>query len=121
MNRYRSLAFAVVAAVLVAGQSYLPDGLTSAEKVQIAVAAVSAFLVWLAPNVDVPYWSQIKATAQGVMAVLAGLAGYLAAGQTMAGALWVNLALMGLAAAGIVVLPNAPETRVPPSQMLDAA
>lgn len=110
MTPYLKSITAVLGAVAVAVAASMSDNvITAPEKVQIATAGVAAFAVFVTANVGLPLWNYSKAITAGALAGLGLLGGYLANGEHMTSALWLNVAIAAATAAGVFAVPNEPE------------
>lgn len=108
---YKKLIVAVVGAVVMTGYQFLDDNaLTGNEKIQVASAAVGAFLVWQTANGPKGrVWNYAKATAFGVTALLATLMTTLPNGVTTTQEV-VALAISFLTGAGVLAARNDSDT-----------
>lgn len=107
MAPYSKALVAVVGAVTVAVASAWTDStITYPEWVTVAVAGWTAFQVFVTANVGLPLWDKAKAVTAGALAALGLLGGYLANGEHMTGALWLNVAIAFATAAGVFAVPN---------------
>lgn len=101
---YMKAVLAAVGAVLVIVASAVTDNnVTVDEGVMIGVAVVNAFTTYIVPNLDSGVAQHAKAIAAGLLAVLAGLTGWLVDG--MAYGDWVNLVIAFGTAAGVFLAP----------------
>jgi hypothetical protein len=109
MGQYSKAFGAVVGAVAVAVASAWTDStITDPEWVMVAVSGWTAFHVFITANLDLPLWDKAKAVTAGALAGLGGLGGYLANGQVMSGALWLNVIIATATAAGVFAVGPAP-------------
>jgi hypothetical protein len=107
MGAYAKSLTAVFGAVAVAVASAWTDNtITHPEWVMIAVAGFTAFQVYITANVGLPLWDKAKAITAGALAGLGLLGGYLANGENMTNALWLNVAIAAAVAAGVFAVPN---------------
>ena len=110
MSAYAKALTAVIGAVVMAVAAAMTDDtITHPEWVQIATAGVAAFAVFVTANVGLPLWDKAKAVTAGALAGLGLLGGYLANGEHMTNALWLNVAIAAAVAAGVWAVPNRPE------------
>lgn len=101
---YMKAVFAALGAVLVVAASALTDNHVNVdEAIAIGVAVVNAFGTYVIPNLSEGVAVHAKAIVAGLLAVLAGLAGWLVDG--MSGADWINLVIAFGTAAGIFLAP----------------
>lgn len=98
-----------VAVTLAAATS--DDVVTSAEVAQLVVAALTAFGVYLVPNA--PGYRYAKAWTAAALAGVSLLAGWLANGQDVTTAMWLNVAIAVGTSLGVFILPNDQEAPVP--------
>lgn len=109
MGVYAKSIAAVVGAIAMAiAAAWTDSKITDAEWVMIAVAGWTAFQVFVTANLDLPLWDRAKDITAGALAGLGALGGYLANGQEMTGALWLNVAIAALTAAGVFASRSAP-------------
>jgi len=107
MSGYSKAVTAVVGAIVMAVASAMTDDTIShPEWVMIAVAGFTAFQVFVTANVGLPLWDKAKAVTAGALAGLGLLGGYLANGEHMTNALWLNVAIAAAVAAGVWAVPN---------------
>jgi hypothetical protein len=112
MSAYSKALTAVVGAVVMAVASAMTDDTIShPEWVMIAVAGFTAFQVFVTANVGLPLWNYSKSITAGALAGLGLLGGYLANGEHMSNALWLNVAIAAAVAAGVFAVPNGPVRR----------
>lgn len=115
----KAIVAAVGAGIIALAAALTDNTVTNPEKVQIAVAVVTSVSVWLTANVGVPLWSSAKFVTAAVLAGLNAVAGYLAEGDTLSSAMWLNVAIAALTAVGVWAVPNTsatpPVTAAPPS------
>jgi hypothetical protein len=105
VTRYAKALIAVIAAAATAVIAVLSDNtVTHAEWLQIAIAATTAVMVWLAANV--PGTPAAKTYAAAVLAALNALAASLTGG--ISNAEWVGIALAVAATLGVWAIPNTP-------------
>jgi hypothetical protein len=101
---YAKAVFAVLGAVLVVVSSALTDNIVNLdERVAIAVALVNAVTTYVIPNLSSGVARHAKSIAAGLLAVLAGLTGWMVDGMSYAD--WVNLVIAFATAAGIFLAP----------------
>lgn len=104
---YSKALTAVIGAVVMAiAAAMTDDAITHPEWVQIAIAGFGAMSVFITANVDLPLWDKAKAITAGALAGLGLLGGYLANGEHLNNALWLNVAIAAAVAAGVFVVPN---------------
>lgn len=109
MSAYAKGITAVIGALAVAiAAAWTDNHITNPEWVQITVAGVTAWQVFVVANVGLPLWHATKAITAGTLAGLSWLGGYIANGQAMTGALWLNVAIAAATAAGVFAVPNGP-------------
>ena len=114
MSAYRkSLAALAGAVITVLAAALTDDVITSAEFAQIAVAALTAFGAYLVPNA--PGAAYAKTLVAAALAGLNLLVGWLANGQDITNAMWLNVAIAVGTALGVFILPNEQEAPVPPT------
>lgn len=110
MSAYSKALLAVIGAVVMAIASAMTDDtITQPEWVMIAVAGFTAFQVFITANVGLPLWDKAKSITAGALAGLGLLGGYLANGEHLTNALWLNVAIAAAVAAGVFAVPNGPE------------
>lgn len=104
MTRYTKAAVAVLGALVIALKAALfgDNHVSPEEAIQIIVAAVTAFQVWLTANV--PSARYAKAITAVVLAVAAGLLANLSGGVD--GAETIALVIAALTAGGVFAVPN---------------
>jgi len=106
MSLYRKAIVAVAGAVLMLLPAVLSDDrISNVEWVQVAIAAATAYGVWLTANVSTA--TRAKAAIAGVLAGLNLLVTYLATGGHITGSMWANLLIAVVVAAGVLAVPNA--------------
>ena len=104
-----AFAFAVVTAV----QAAVFDGhISQVEGVQISIAAVTAFVVWLAPRL--PHAAGIKTAAAVGLAVLNVLVTVIVGGLSQADI--TEMVLAGLTVLGVGVAPAKTAALLPPTR-----
>lgn len=109
MSLYAKSLTAVIGAVVMAVAAAMTDNtVTHPEWVQVAIAGFAAFSVFVTANVGLPLWDKAKAVTAGALAGLGLLGGYLANGEHMTNALWLNVAIAAAVAAGVFAVPNGP-------------
>jgi hypothetical protein len=102
MQKYSKLIVAVLVTVATALSGVLTDGVTSAEWINVAVAAVGAAGVFAAPNV--PGAKYTKA----ILAVLAAVLSFLVSAITdgISGQEWLQVLILAAGAVGVYSVPN---------------
>jgi hypothetical protein len=105
MSAYSKSVTALLGAVATVLASALTDDVvTSAEFVQMTVAGLTAFAVYLLPNA--PGFGAVKTFVAAALAGLNLVAGWLANGEEITNAMWVNVVIAVAVALGVFVLPN---------------
>lgn len=108
MSAYTKAVTALLGAVAVVVASALTDDhVTSAEFVQMTVAGLTAFAVYLTPNL--PGYNLAKTWTAAALAGLNLVAGWLANNEHITNAMWVNVGIAVAVTLGVFVLPNQPE------------
>lgn len=107
MSRYRSLILSLLAMVgmgvaLAVKVSLGDNHISASEWVQISIAAVTAWQVWLTKNE--PGWTWAKTGTAAGLAILSLLVGAVTGGLSMLEI--VNLIIAGLGVLGVGVVPN---------------
>ena len=116
LNRYTKAILAIIAAVLVVLVSALSDGHVSAiEATNSGIAGVTAVGVYLVPNLASGPGRYLKLVVAVLGAVLAALLTVLtnALGNGITPADLITLVLAGIGAAGVGIVPNAPQALSP--------
>lgn len=104
-NRYLKFAAQVVATVLAAVYPALADNeFTVFEQINCLIIGLGAISVLGAGNLPEGVWRYTKFYVSVATAVFVALASFLSDGVT--GAEWVQIALAGLGAAGVIVAPG---------------
>lgn len=112
MTLYRKAFAALAGAVVVTlAAATSDDVITAAEMVQVVMSALGAFAVYVTPNL--PGHTYAKTIVSAAMAGFGLLGGYLATGEEITTAMWLNVALAVGTAAGVFLLPNKPEALPP--------
>jgi hypothetical protein len=112
MSTYAKAILSIIAAgigILVAAVS--DEVVTTAELVNVGIAVVAAVGVYAVPNVPAGPARYLKTGVALLGAVLAAIASFLTDGITSSE--WLQIALAGLAAVGVYVVPNTPEASHP--------
>lgn len=105
MSAYNKAFTALLGAVAVVLASALTDDVvTAAEFVQMTVAGLAAFAVYLTPNL--PGYGAAKTVVAAALAGLNLVAGWLANGEEITNSMWVNVVIAVAVALGVFVLPN---------------
>jgi hypothetical protein len=105
MSAYSKSVTALLGAVATVLASALTDDVvTAAEFVQMTVAGLTAFAVYLLPNA--PGFGAVKTFVAAALAGLNLVAGWLANGEEITNAMWVNVVIAVAVALGVFVLPN---------------
>lgn len=113
MAAYNKAVAALLGAVAVVLASALTDDhVTAAEFVQMTVAGLGAFSVYLVPNA--PGYALAKTWTAAALAGLNLVAGWLANNQEITNAMWVNVAIAVAVALGVFILPNSQEPAAAP-------
>lgn len=105
LGRYTKAIIGFIAAVLIAFHATITDDhVSAAELVNIIIAAVTAFGVWLVRELPETWRAHAKVAVAVLGAALAAANLALADGVTLSE--WVTVALAAIGALGIGVLPN---------------
>ncbi len=112
MSAYSKALAALAGAVAVTlAAATSDDVVTSAEVAQLVVTGLAAFGVYLVPNA--PGYKYAKAWTAAALAGVSLLAGWLANGQDITTAMWLNVGLAVGTSLGVLIVPNDPEAAIP--------
>lgn len=107
MESYRKAISALLGAVIVTLAAAASDNVVSpAELVQVLLAALGAFGVYLLPNA--PGYGLAKSIVAAGTAGFGLLGGWLASGDPITGSMWLNFALAIGVSLGVFIVPNDP-------------
>ncbi|MBN9376310.1 MAG: hypothetical protein J0I40_13160 [Cellulomonas sp.] len=117
LTQYAKAIAAIIAAALAVIGAAITDGtITPVEAVTIAIAILTAVVVYLVPNFDAGAQAYAKGVAAFLGAGLAALATVLASTTgwaTVTLSDWITVALAALGGIGVVVVPNLKPTSAP--------
>ena len=105
MQKYSKLIVMVLVTIATALSGVITDGITAAEWINVAIAAVGAGAVFTAPNV--PGAKYTKAVLAVLAAVLSFLVSAIAGGISPQE--WIQVFILAAGAVGVYAIPNKDE------------